>query len=243
MFGAIREFFRGESLLHQCFQETIAILGVARDMMAAAGHSLRESDTGQVELDVRKADKRINKYQREVRRNVLTHLSVSSSTDLTAALILTSIIIDVERLGDYTKNIVELAQAHPKRLEAGKYEAELRILEERVRSGYDEVGQALETSDEKVARQFMHSHRDFAVTVDRMIDSLIGADDNLAKGSAVTLALYVRYLKRSESHLSNIISSIVNPFPRIGFRSEKQSSDQLDAPPSSRGQVEKPPKL
>lgn len=231
MFGAIREFFRGESLLDHCFQETIEILAVARDMMAAAGHSLRESDTGEVELDVRKADKQINKYQREVRRNVLTHLSISSSTDLTAALILTSIIIDVERLGDYTKNIVELAQAHPRRLEAGKYESELRVLEERVRTGYDEVGQALETSDEKLARRFMHSHQDFAVAVDGMIKSLIGEDDKLAKGSAVTLALYLRYLKRSESHLSNVISSIANPFPRIGFRMKKLTPDQPSVPP------------
>lgn len=231
MFGAIREFFRRESLLDQCFQETIEILGVARDMMAAAGHSLRQSDTGEVELDVRKADKQINKYQREIRRNVLTHLSVSSSTDLTAALILISIIIDVERLGDYTKNIVELAQAHPKRLEAGKYEDELRVLEERVRTGYDEVGQALETSDEKLARQFMHSHQGFAVSADGMIKSLIRADDELAKGSAVTLALYLRYLKRCESHLSNIVSSIANPFPRIGFHSKMLTPDQPNVSP------------
>ena len=221
MFRLIRELLRGESLLDQSFQETIAILGVAKGMMSAAARSLRESDTGQVDMDVHKADIQINKYQREVRRNILTHLSVSQATDLTAALVLTSIIIDVERLGDYTKNIVELAQAHPRRLEAGMYEEDVRRLEERVRAGYDDVRTAIDESDADAARTFMSSHHEYAVLADQIIESLISADDKLDKGSAVTVALYVRYLKRIEAHLNNIITSVVNPFPRIGYRSKR----------------------
>jgi phosphate uptake regulator len=219
MFRMIRDLFRGESLLDQSFQETIEILTVAKNMMSAASKSLRESDSAEVAMDVRKADKQINKYQREVRRNILTHLSVAQLTDVTAALVLASIIIDVERLGDYTKNIVELAQAHPTRLDAGIYEEKLQRLEKRVRTGYNEVRRALDRSDQEVAHAFMRSHKKYASIADEMIDDLISADDKLAKGSAVTLALYVRYLKRSEAHLNNIVSSVVNPFPRIGFRS------------------------
>jgi phosphate uptake regulator len=47
---------------------------------------------------------------------------------------------------------------------------------------------------------------------------LITGEDKLDKPEAVTLALYVRYLKRVGAHLNNIASSIVNPFPRIGFK-------------------------
>jgi phosphate transport system protein len=230
MFRFLRELFKGESLVDQSFHETIDILGVAKLMMAAAGSTLRDTETGEVGLDVRKSDKKINKYQREVRRNILTHLAVSSSTDSTAALVLSSIIIDVERIGDYTKNIVELAQAHPRRLKAGRYEDDLQKLEERVRQGFDEVRQALETSDEKAARRHMKSHREFAALADKLVEEIIAGDDELEKGAAVTLALYTRYLKRSESHLTNIISSVVNPFPRIGFRSKSPNSGADSSP-------------
>ena len=41
----------------------------------------------------------------------------------------------------------------------------------------------------------------------------------LAPFHAVVLALYIRFLKRIWAHLTNISSSIVNPFPRIGVTS------------------------
>ena len=41
---------------------------------------------------------------------------------------------------------------------------------------------------------------------------------------AIVLALYFRYLKRVAAHLTNIASSIVNPFPRIGFRAKDVDS-------------------
>ena len=32
------------------------------------------------------------------------------------------------------------------------------------------------------------------------------------------VALYARYLKRVGGHSHNIVTSVVNPFPRIGYR-------------------------
>lgn len=45
-----------------------------------------------------------------------------------------------------------------------------------------------------------------------------GRDDSLSRGDTVTLALYVRYLKRVAAHLSNVLSSVLNPFELIGYR-------------------------
>ena len=36
-------------------------------------------------------------------------------------------------------------------------------------------------------------------------------------GRATSVALYARYLKRIAAHSRNLISSIVNPFERIGY--------------------------
>jgi hypothetical protein len=37
------------------------------------------------------------------------------------------------------------------------------------------------------------------------------------------VALYVRYLKRVTAHLLNILSSVVNPVERIGYREEEEA--------------------
>lgn len=40
----------------------------------------------------------------------------------------------------------------------------------------------------------------------------------LGRGQTAVIASYVRYLKRIGAHLLNILSSVVNPFERIGYR-------------------------
>jgi hypothetical protein len=40
----------------------------------------------------------------------------------------------------------------------------------------------------------------------------------------VSLAMYFRWLKRINSHLRNITTSVVNPFDRIGFEPKKRKS-------------------
>lgn len=224
MLEILKELFRGESLLDQAYEETVAILGVARDMTLAASNSLRHSDSVDDSLDLYKTDKTINKYERETRRKVLTHLAVSTAADYAPALVLTSIVIDVERIGDYAKNILELARAHPRALPAYAYEDRVQRLEERVRIGFGRVSEAFQTSDEQSARAFMTSHDEFSRLADGMVEEMITRDDGVPKSEAVALALYVRYLKRIEAHLTNIVSSVVNPFPRIGFRNKEDKA-------------------
>ena len=44
-----------------------------------------------------------------------------------------------------------------------------------------------------------------------------GKINDIEVGRATTVALYARYLKRIAAHSRNLISSIVNPFERIGY--------------------------
>ena len=50
-------------------------------------------------------------------------------------------------------------------------------------------------------------------------------DETIRSGNAATLVLYFRSLKRINSHLRNILTSIVNPFDRIGFKPEDPQED------------------
>ena len=46
---------------------------------------------------------------------------------------------------------------------------------------------------------------------------IMGKISDLYIASASALGLYARYLKRIAAHSRNIISSVVNPFERIGY--------------------------
>jgi len=52
-----------------------------------------------------------------------------------------------------------------------------------------------------------------------MAKKLVTGDvEDLGPGDYAAAALYLRYLKRIAAHLSNIASSVVNPFHRIGYK-------------------------
>ena len=225
MFKKFKEMFAAENLLDDAFRTTLTMLEFDRQMYEASKKTLRESNTDQLPFDIKKTDRKINKYEREVRRKVLTHLTVSGIHNLIPGLALVSIVIDVERIGDYTKNIYELATQHKQMLKAGKYEQTLVEIEQVIEDVFPKVIDVLQSQDKQVARSVMQVEEETA-TKCKTVASAIMEEDNkdLSISSAVCLALYVRYLKRVDAHLTNIASSIVNPFARIGFR-EKQGKD------------------
>lgn len=217
------EMFKRESLCDQAFKASLFMLKSDREMFQEAIKSLRERDTNEMKIDIYAKDKEINRFEREVRRLMVTHLAVSSNPDINLALILTSIIIDIERIGDFTKNIIELAKAHPQRFHGGECEEILSGVEKTVSDNFDRVITALEQMDIELAREVMGEHVGVAHVVDKLLSDLI--ENKMLpqeSGRAVTCALYVRYLKRISAHLKNIATGLVNPFDRIGFREKKE---------------------
>jgi phosphate uptake regulator len=218
------ELFGRENLLDQAIKTTLKMLNSDREMFLASMESLREHDDARLPFDIYKKDKQINKYEREVRRNVLTHLTIAGTPNIVPGLVLVSIVIDVERIGDYTKNIVELATAHPTRLHGGIFEKALVEIEQVVKERFDQIIIVVADMDIAMAKKLMLSHKDVSARVDKiLLDIIAEKDKSLSPGNATVLAMYFRYLKRVASHLTNIASSIVNPFPRIGFQRKNKS--------------------
>ncbi|NQS98333.1 MAG: hypothetical protein HQ591_07760 [candidate division Zixibacteria bacterium] len=219
MFRTLIEVFRREDLLQQAYSTSIEMLKVDNEMFDAAYKSLRQSDSAEIGTDVHTKDVQINEFERDIRRKVLAHLSTTQSRDIVFGLILISIVIDIERIGDYTKNIVELAQNHPHRLEVGEFEADLSEIETSVGQRFTTIINAFENSDVEAARGLMDQHRQITQVCDSIVKSLIQEEHpELSRIDTVAIALYSRYLKRVSSHITNIASGIVNPFDGIGFK-------------------------
>ncbi|HOD65766.1 MAG TPA: PhoU domain-containing protein [candidate division Zixibacteria bacterium] len=226
MFRRLRELFGSEDLLQAAFATTLTMLEMDLRMFEASSAALRRSDSAELPFDVRQEDRRINKYEREVRRNVLTHLSVAGTQNIVPGLVLVSIVIDVERIGDYTKNIAELAQLHPGRLEGGPYEGEVAEIESQVNRIFPLVLRVLREQEAELARNIMAREDRTGKMAEAIVQSLISEKGRgLPVAEAVSLALYARYLKRINAHLTNIASAVGNPFPRLGFRAKPDQGD------------------
>jgi phosphate uptake regulator len=225
MFRKFRELFGSESLLDAAYDTTITMLEFDQRMYEAARKVLREQDNAELPFDIKQTDRQINKYERQVRRNVLTHLAVSGTANLVPGLALVSIVVDVERIGDYTKNMVDLARDHEERLYAGIHEPTLSEIEQAVAHHFPVSIDVLQSQDVEAGRKVMAVEEPIGKQAESIVTALLtDKDSSLTHRDAVALALYARYLKRINAHLTNIVSGIVNPFPRIGFRS-KQISD------------------
>lgn len=219
MFNKFKELFGSENLLDTAFKTTLTMLEFDLKMYNASKETLRESDNDELSFDIKKTDRKINKFEREVRRNVLTHLTISGTQNLVPGLALVSIVIDVERIGDYTKNIAELASQHKNRLKGGKFEGSLSKIEAAIDNHFPTVIEVLKDQNKKDARKILKMETEIGEISDDIVKGLVmGKDESLSRSDSVAVAMYARYLKRVNAHLTNIASSIVNPFPRIGFR-------------------------
>ena len=220
MWKQIVALFRSGGPLQEAYDEAILMLRASHDMFDHAVTALHAEGTPKT--DIYNRDQQINKYERRVRRKIVTHMSVSSRPEINLGLVLTAIVIDIERIGDYTKNIVELASAVPGPFDGLELHDKVVGIEQIMARMFDDIVPALEESDMVRARRIIKSHTTIASKVDKQVRALCsGKALSGRSGHAVTVALYLRYLKRVSAHLKNVATSVVNPYHRIGFREKK----------------------
>jgi len=150
-------------------------------------------------------------------------------------------IVDIERIGDYSKNILDLAINYPDALNTKHLHKDLYDIEKAVKERFDHTIDAVKTQDEIIARNLLKGFKEkvtgaseiarnllkgFKEKVtgasDRIVNNIIAGDLEFESGSeAAAIALYARYLKRIGSHLKNITTTIVNPIDTIGYKVKK----------------------
>tara|TARA_B100001758_G_C18403296_1_gene610390 strand:+ start:166 stop:759 length:594 start_codon:yes stop_codon:yes gene_type:complete len=197
------------------------MLDIDLEMFQESIHVLRNQDDSKSKIDIAKTDIKINKFERSVRRKVMTHLAVSGTEDLGSGLILTSVVIDIERIGDYTKNIYDLSKFYSKRLNGAELEKDLAEVEENVIALFQNSIKAFKEQDIELARELMKDYKEnISKQSDKITNDIISGKINIEADRATAIAMYSRYLKRIAAHSRNLISSIVNPFERIGYKEE-----------------------
>ena len=219
MFKQIFKIFKSDSLYEQALSECHEMLDIDLSMYKESIKSLRKSDLTDIDIDIFKMDKKINEFERDVRRKVMTHLAIGGKEDIGSGLVLVSVVIDIERIGDYTKNIYDLAVNHPKKLNGGSVEDRLAKIEKISFNLFEQSIDVFKNQNIDKASSLMGDYKkNISKQSDAITNDIIaGKISDLEIGTASAVGLYARYLKRISAHARNLISSIVNPFERIGY--------------------------
>jgi phosphate uptake regulator len=184
---------------------------------AASACLLSGADPEAVKEDIWKTDIRINKNERRIRRRVLTHAALNGRAAVAGDLIWISLVKDAERIGDYGKNIYDIAAIG--RPLNPQCRANLLKLRERASRMLVRAKNIYRSEDEDAARDFITEASEFCQLCDRRTEEIIRSTEG--DGALAASALAYRYLKRVVSHLMNIVTAVVMPFDKLDFFDEE----------------------
>lgn len=223
VFKNLVNIWKSEDSLSQAWASSNEMLTLSHVMFTDSIGALRSGEKNKVIKSIKQRDTDINKYQRDIRKKVVTYYSISKDvTNLDSGLVLINMVVDIERIGDYTKNILDLAKHHPKKFVSEKISDDLRVVEKAVIERFGNTIKAVEEMDEEVAKELIKSYRsDLGKLSDSLVASSISGKLQIGEEhKASSMVLYARYLKRIGAHLKNITSVVVNPFESIGYNTK-----------------------
>jgi len=201
---------RTSTLVEAAFRDVSTMLDQSARML---DHSLAALlDNQELAVDLEHMDDVVDEGERMVRRSILEHLSINPRQDLVPSLILASMVQDAERIGDFARGLAEvLSLANSPR--EGPMADELRGLSSRLRPLFEICERAFREDDIDEARRVVAEHaelkREFTAFIHRVAASDLSAD------MAIVYAVSARILRRIGAHLSNIASTVVQPYDRI----------------------------
>ena len=221
VFKDLVTIWNSEDSLSQAWTSSNEMLHLSHEMFTDSVNALRSGEKNKVIKSIKLRDEEINQYHRDIRKKVVTYYSVSKDvTNINSGLVLINMVVDIERVGDYTKNILDLAKYYPKKLRSEKISEDLRIIEQAVIERFQNTVKAVKEMDEIAAKELIKSYRsDLGKLSDNLVASSISGDLKIGEEHmASSMVLYARYLKRIGAHLKNITSVVINPFESIGYK-------------------------
>jgi phosphate transport system protein len=214
MFKWFSELFKGSGLIDEAENMVSDMLEIAYSMFRYSMRVVIEK--AKEKENIYAIDKKLNALEIDVRKKILEHLSINPSQDITPSLVLATIVVDIERLGDYSKNLIEVSHKYPKPLK-GKYIEKIKDLEKKVQTCFANTIKIYKEQNEQMGKKVMENLSELIDECQNLLETLI-EDKSLSCREGIIYSLLVRHLKRVSSHVRNVCSGIVNPFYRLGYK-------------------------
>ena len=224
MLRELLSIFRSDNPLHVMGTDVVRMLQRTEGMATSAGEiylggAASDQDRGRLY----NYDVEVNKLERDIRKRIVAHLSIpGNSSDAAYCLLLISLVKDVERIGDYAKNLSEIEDIRSEPMPDDPIVQELQGIRHAVDGSFRAVAETFGTSDLGRAVELIEQARGIA----HQCDSLIGRISHSKYDANTTAALVLgaRYYKRINGHLLNVLSSVVMPVHKIDYYSPDDES-------------------
>ena len=219
------ELFRGSAetqieAIERRIGEMLGIVTAEFDMAMAA--LMRDTEPGSVGKRLRKQDREVNRTERAIRRELVVIGGVrGGGEEIPLLLIYMSIVKDIERVGDYCKNIWDLADEDVDLSQA----ADRRQIEthvERIRELIQDTARIFGERDAEAARLVLPEADALLDQYDQLVVDQLRSEQPSAHG--VPRALLYRYFKRIVAHLMNVITAVVMPLHRLDYWDEDRAT-------------------
>lgn len=219
MFENILSFWRGRGFLEQSVSDFSHMLENAQKMFQLVCRKLIYNENVEnLSETIRILDKEINELEKKIRKRIVEHLVLQPSVDVSACLVLMSVVKDAERLGDYCKNLCEIIAFLNKPLDQKKYKELFGMVDVELAEFFKETKKAFVESDQNIAKLTWDHKARISKRCEDVIQYLVNSD--LPAKEAVCLTLIARHFKRLSSHLVNIATSVILPVDELDYFDE-----------------------
>ena len=167
-------------------------------------------------------DKRINRAEQQIRREIVVHASVHGATEFPACLVLMSIVKDAERVGDYAKNIFDLAELvpHPP---SSEHRDRLVRLKDRISQMMADCREIFDGHQRNRAADLVREAQEIEDFCDQQVEDVLRGQQQADLPATYVLAY--RYFKRVASHTRNVASSVIQPLDKLDFPAKPEQGE------------------
>jgi len=200
-----------EEILVQMMRDGRAVYDAATGAVFGGGKSK------ETKREVKSTDREINQAQRDVRRALMVHSSVTGTLDLALVLTYMSVVKDAERIGDYAKNLYDIAK-YGTNFEESPDRAVLEEHHEAVGMLIDRAAEVFEARDAEAAQELLVRGDEILEACDASVRLAYESEGPVS--DAVAKALFYRYLKRITAHVMNLMTALVLPVDQLDYYDE-----------------------
>ena len=179
---------------------------------------LGDTNLETVREDLYNTDKAINELHREVRREMIIHSAVNSrNLDIPLLLSYMTMSKDIERIGDYCKNLFEIAETGNSFAKGDDLDTYMELKND-IGKLIVYLQSCLNLDDESKVQDLITLGSSLNNDLDEKITALLEDKEKIQYQVATTL--FYRYLKRIVSHIINAATAIIMPTDQIDYLDE-----------------------
>ncbi len=179
---------------------------------------LGDTNLDTVRDDLYSTDKKINELHRDVRREMIIHSAVNSrNLDIPLLLSYMTMSKDIERIGDYCKNLFEIAETGNTFTQGDELDDYIELRND-IGKLIIYLQSCLNLEDESKVQDLITLGSSLSTNLDNKITALLENKEKIQYPVATTL--FFRYLKRIVSHIVNAATALIMPTDQIDYLDE-----------------------